>query len=73
MFMGAALFKMQTKGEGILDPDAWSDAHPEIMYNTFAHLRNVYGGIESYLDRIGFRASDRERLRTLLLKGDHEY
>jgi len=47
--------------------DEFADVAPDMVFRTEQHLRDKYGGVDGYLDRIGFAAQDRERLRQVLL------
>lgn len=47
--------------------DEWFDTAPEMIARIAQHLDNVYGGVQGYLDKIGFTKDDRQRLRELLL------
>ena len=49
-----------------LDPDVFLCAPPEVMEETLKVLREKYGGVESYLDSIGFGPNWRQRLREAL-------
>lgn len=45
---------------------AWGDCPPELVQRVRTHLDVRYGGIEGYLDFIGFGAEDRARLVEVL-------
>ncbi|KAK9766825.1 hypothetical protein K7432_003790 [Basidiobolus ranarum] len=43
------------------------ESNPEVMIGTLAHIRNKYGGIDSYLDGIGFGNDKRDLIRQNIL------
>lgn len=45
---------------------AWGDCPPEMIERVREHLDVRYGGVEGYLDSIGFQAEDRARLVEVL-------
>ncbi|KAI0490713.1 protein-tyrosine phosphatase-like protein [Xylaria cf. heliscus] len=45
---------------------AWGDCPPELIERVCGHLDVRYGGVEGYLDSIGFGAEDRARLVEVL-------
>lgn len=47
--------------------DDFGDTAPDLIQQTAQHLDARYGGLDAYLDGIGFGAAQRERLRDLLL------
>ena len=47
--------------------DDWGDTAPGFVEGIERHLQTKYGGLENYLDGIGFVDYQRERLRELLL------
>lgn len=47
--------------------DSWIDPDAEMITRTKAHLDAKYGGVEPYLDSIGFDEAQRRKLRDLLL------
>lgn len=49
-----------------LDPERFLRAPRAVMEATMDLLYRDYGGAEKYLDKIGFTAADRERLRAAL-------
>lgn len=44
----------------------WGDCPPEFMQRVCGHLDVRYGGVNGYLDSIGFGADDRARLVEVL-------
>ncbi|TLD19655.1 hypothetical protein PspLS_09508 [Pyricularia sp. CBS 133598] len=46
--------------------DKWAVVAPDMIPAVADHLESRYGGLESYLDRIGFSNDERARLRELL-------
>lgn len=51
-----------------LDPKTFLCAPPKVMKDTLANIKDKYGGVEGYLDSIGFTSEDREQLRAALLE-----
>merc|ERR1712127_302034 len=49
-----------------LDAKTFLGAPPEVMEDTLRNIRETYGGIEEYLDFIGFDEGSRERLKYAL-------
>ncbi|EQB54206.1 tyrosine/serine protein phosphatase [Colletotrichum gloeosporioides Cg-14] len=47
--------------------DEWFDTAPDMIARIAQHLDSVYGGVDNYLDKIGFDQDDRRRLRERLL------
>ncbi|KAJ0381632.1 hypothetical protein COL26b_000310 [Colletotrichum chrysophilum] len=47
--------------------DEWFDTAPDMIARIAQHLESVYGGVDNYLDKIGFDQDDRQRLRERLL------
>lgn len=47
--------------------DDWGDTAPGFVEGIEKHLKTTYGGLDNYLDGIGFVESQREKLRELLL------
>lgn len=47
--------------------DDWGETSKVLVERSIEHLNSQYGGLDSYLDGIGFGQSQRERLRELLL------
>ncbi|KAF5504456.1 Tyrosine-protein phosphatase [Colletotrichum fructicola] len=47
--------------------DEWFDTPPDMIARIAQHLESVYGGVDNYLDKIGFDQDDRQRLRERLL------
>lgn len=45
-----------------LDTALFSRAPPEAMQATLDHIERQFGGIDAYLDNIGFTRENRERL-----------
>ncbi|OLN84476.1 Tyrosine-protein phosphatase [Colletotrichum chlorophyti] len=45
----------------------WYETAPDMIVRTARHLEEVHGGIQGYLDKIGFDQEDRQKLRELLL------
>lgn len=54
------------------ETDDWAGAPKEVMRRTFAHIRSEYGGVEAYLDGIGFDRVWRRRLRRALMGASGE-
>jgi protein tyrosine/serine phosphatase len=50
-----------------LDPKTFLCAPPKVMKDTLQNIKEKYGGVEGYLDSIGFTSQDREQLRAALL------
>ncbi|EDQ92894.1 uncharacterized protein MONBRDRAFT_30841 [Monosiga brevicollis MX1] len=50
-----------------LDPDEWARARPETMLQLMQWVREEFGGIDGYLDLIGFDGHWRHKLRQNLL------
>jgi protein tyrosine/serine phosphatase len=50
-----------------LNPDVFLDAPAEVMMQTLKDIADDYGGIEGYLDYIGFSEEDRNKLRNALV------
>ena len=50
----------------LLNLDTWTKAPVAVMQDTFQHINDVYGGVEAYLDRIGFHSDDRRTLKAAL-------
>lgn len=48
-------------------PDEFGDTARGLIHDTACHLEDKYGGLDAYLDGIGFGDSERERLREILL------
>jgi protein-tyrosine phosphatase len=48
-------------------PDEWADTAPDMIWRIAEHIQSTYGGLDEYLDKIGFVESDRQRLRDILL------
>ena len=46
--------------------DEFGDVSPDMIKKTAAHLSDSYGGLDAYLDGIGFVAADRENMRDIL-------
>ena len=53
-----------------LDPATFLSAPPEVMQMTIDSIRESFGGIEGYLDIIGFRREEREGLMRALMRDD---
>jgi len=53
-----------------LDAKTFLGAPPEVMEDTLKNIRNTYGGIEEYLDFIGFGEESRKRLIYALTEED---
>lgn len=47
--------------------DGWIDTDPGMVPAVKAHMDTKYGGLDGYLDFIGFTEGERSRLRELLL------
>ncbi|KAK2742165.1 tyrosine serine protein [Colletotrichum kahawae] len=47
--------------------DEWFDTAPDMIARIAQHLDSVYGGVDNYLDKIGFDQDDRQTLRERLL------
>lgn len=47
--------------------DDWFETAPDMIARTARHLDDVHGGLNGYLDKIGFGQADRLKLRELLL------
>jgi hypothetical protein len=47
--------------------EAWGKTDPELIRALDEHLNTAHGGIDGYLDSIGFTAEERTQLRELLL------
>ncbi|KAF0331552.1 tyrosine serine protein, partial [Colletotrichum asianum] len=47
--------------------DEWFDTAPDMIARIAQHLDSVYGGVDNYLDKIGFDQDDRQRLGERLL------
>jgi hypothetical protein len=47
--------------------DEWISTAPDMVIGTQKHLNVVYGGLEAYLDGIGFDGTRRAQVRDLLL------
>ncbi|KXH28138.1 tyrosine/serine protein phosphatase [Colletotrichum simmondsii] len=47
--------------------DDWFETAPDMIARTARHLDDVHGGLNEYLDKIGFGQTDRLKLRELLL------
>ncbi|OHE95894.1 tyrosine/serine protein phosphatase, partial [Colletotrichum orchidophilum] len=47
--------------------DDWFETAPDMIARTGRHLDEVHGGLNGYLDKIGFGQADRLKLRELLL------
>jgi protein-tyrosine phosphatase len=47
--------------------DEFAETAPDLIEKTAQHLEVKYGGLEAYLDGIGFIEEDRRRLREALL------
>ncbi|KAL0944081.1 tyrosine serine protein [Colletotrichum truncatum] len=47
--------------------DDWFDTAPDMIAKIAQHLDSVFGGVQGYLDMIGFNQDDRRRLKELLL------
>ncbi|KAL4403831.1 tyrosine/serine protein phosphatase [Colletotrichum abscissum] len=47
--------------------DDWFETAPDMIARTARHLDDVHGGLNEYLDKIGFGQADRLKLRELLL------
>ncbi len=50
-----------------LDAKTFLGAPPEVMEKTLRNIKETYGGIEGYLDSIGFDEEDRKELRSALM------
>lgn len=50
-----------------LDPKTFLGAPPQVMRDTLISINENYGGVEGYLDWIGFEEEDRMRLKKALL------
>lgn len=50
-----------------LDPKTFLCAPPKVMKDTLQNIKEKYGGVEGYLDSIGFTSQDRDQLRSALL------
>jgi len=48
-------------------PDSFGRTDPDMIRRMAEHLESKYGGLDAYLDGIGFTEADRERLRERLL------
>lgn len=49
-----------------LNPETFLGAPPHVMRDTLENIRSVHGSVNGYLDWIGFREGDRERLKQAL-------
>jgi protein-tyrosine phosphatase family protein len=47
--------------------EAWGKTDPKLIRALDEHLNTAHGGIDGYLDSIGFTAEERTLLRELLL------
>ncbi|KAF6812890.1 tyrosine/serine protein phosphatase [Colletotrichum sojae] len=47
--------------------DDWFETAPDMIVRIAQHLDSVHGGVQGYLDKIGFHKDDRQKLRELLL------
>lgn len=47
--------------------DEWADTAKDMIVRIEQHLNEKYGGLDAYLDGIGFGADDRARVRDALL------
>ncbi|KAF6845408.1 tyrosine/serine protein phosphatase [Colletotrichum musicola] len=47
--------------------DNWFETAPDMIVRVAQHLDSVHGGVQGYLDKIGFHKDDRQKLRELLL------
>lgn len=47
--------------------DDWFETAPDMIVRVAQHLDSVHGGVQEYLDKIGFLKADRQKLRELLL------
>lgn len=46
---------------------AWGDCPPDFVAQVAGHLQDRYGGVDKYLDGIGFGEKERNKFRELLL------
>ncbi len=46
--------------------DDWGLTSPDLVWRTAEHLDSRYGGLDGYLDGVGFGREKRERLREVL-------
>jgi protein-tyrosine phosphatase len=60
---GAGLKEMRFVGL----PDEFRRTAPDLVHKVHQHLQDTYGGLESYLDTIGFDEMKRSHMRELLL------
>ena len=60
---GDIMAKLQAKG---FDPEEFISCRSEIVDDVFDFLQSKYGGVDAYLDKIGFRAEWRNRLRNIV-------
>ena len=47
--------------------DDWADTHRDMISAIQNHLESRYGGLDAYLDQIGFDETGRSRIRGALL------
>ena len=47
-------------------PDEYANTAPGFVENIKAHLDNQYGGLDNYLDSVGFEKDQRQRLQEKL-------
>lgn len=47
--------------------DEWADTHPDLIPSLEKHLNTKYGGLDGYLDGIGFGSQQRDGVRSTLL------
>jgi protein-tyrosine phosphatase len=47
--------------------DDWADTHPDMISAVQDHVHSKYGGLDAYLDHIGFGETDRSNVRKALL------
>lgn len=48
-------------------PDHWAGTAPDMITGLRDHLQNQHGGLDCYLDGIGFMKEDRRKVRETLL------
>ncbi|KAK0665589.1 protein-tyrosine phosphatase-like protein [Cercophora samala] len=48
-------------------PDSFADTHQEMVTSVISWLEETHGGVDGYLDQIGFDEAKRQRLRAVLL------
>lgn len=48
-------------------PEDWHNTAPGMIVGISEHLACLYGGVDSYLDTIGFRQTERQQLRERVL------